>query len=462
MEPGVTALFTGDPIALDGGMLTPADLLAATGRSVPAEAGVLPLAPRVALVHALATEPTPLALYWVHPRAAPALGVGGEAFEAAVVLIGSLADAGRVLRLVGRLRAGLADPAIRERAGSARRREELVRALGPIDHDAGESPLAGEEVLALLRSRPQGLDEDAAARRLALCGPNVLERVRRRPLALRFGEQFVSFFAVLLWVGGALAFLAGLPELGWAIFAVILVNGIFSFFQEFRAERAVQALEALLPHEIVVLRHGRRARAAVTGLVPGDVVRLAEGDQVPADAQLLSAQNLRVDQSALTGEPHPVFKLPAAGDERARVPRLERHELVFAGSSVVSGEATAVIIATGMATEIGAVAHLTQAVPEAPSPLRREMERVTRIVTILSLAFGASFFVLGVVTGLLPPAEGFLFALGVIVANVPEGLLPTLTLALALGVQRMARERSLVKRLSAVEALGATTVICTD
>jgi calcium-translocating P-type ATPase len=347
-------------------------------------------------------------------------------------------------------------------ARETQRREELVRALDSLDRDAGESPLAGDEVLALLRGGLPGLGEGVAARRLEACGPNVLERVRRRSLALRLVEQLVSFFALLLWVGGALAILAGLPELGWAIFAVIVINGVFSFLQEFRAERAVQALQALLPHDISVLRDGREVRLPATRLVPGDVVRLGEGDQVPADAQLLSAQNLRVDQSALTGEPHPVFKRPPPGNERARVPRLERQELLFAGTSIVSGQATAVVVATAMATEIGAVAHLTQAVVEAPSPLQLEMRRVTRIVTVLSLGFGAGAFVLGVSTGLLRPGEGFVFALGVIVANVPEGLLPTLTLALALGVQGMARRRSLVKRLSAVEALGATTVICTD
>jgi calcium-translocating P-type ATPase len=278
----------------------------------------------------------------------------------------------------------------------------------------------------------------------------------------RLGEQFVSFFAVLLWVGGALALLAGLPELGGAIVVVIVVNGVFSFLQEFRAERAVQALQTLLPHEITVWRDGRESRRPSVDLVPGDLVCLTEGDQVPADIQLLSAENLRVDQSALSGEAHPVFKLPVAGDERAHVPRLERHELVFAGSAVVSGAASGVVIATGMGTEIGAVAHLTQAVVEEPSPLQREMARVTRIITALALAFGGGFLVLGVATRLLGLRDGFIFALGVIVANVPEGLLPTLTLALALGVQRLARRRSLVKRLSAVETLGATTVICTD
>jgi magnesium-transporting ATPase (P-type) len=279
---------------------------------------------------------------------------------------------------------------------------------------------------------------------------------------LRFLEQFWSFFAVLLWVAGVFAVLAGMPELGWAIFAVVLVNGVFSFLQEYRAERAVEALQQMLPTVITVLRSRRELRQPAIDLVPGDVVEIGEGDQVPADGQLLSAAGLRVDQSALTGESHPVFKLPAAGNNRASVPVRERAELVFAGTAVVVGTGRFVVRAIGMQTEIGAIAQLTQAVPETPSPLQREMVRVTRLVSVLAAALGTGFFVLGVATGVFPLAEGFLFALGVIVANVPEGLLPTLTLALALGVQRMVRQGCLVKRLSAVETLGATTVICTD
>ncbi|MBI2158152.1 MAG: cation-transporting P-type ATPase [Candidatus Rokubacteria bacterium] len=334
--------------------------------------------------------------------------------------------------------------------------------MAPLDADAGESPLAPDDLFALLGSGAAGLERGEAQRRLAACGPNRLERVRRRPLALRFLEQLVSFFAALLWAGGALAFLAGMRELGWAIFAVILINGVFSFFQEYRAERAIEALQQLLPHEITALRGGAAWRVPAADLVPGDVVSLEEGDQVPADAQLIAAEGLRVDQSALTGESHAVWKLPVTANAREHVPRLERHELVFAGTGVVAGSATCVVTATAMATEIGDVARLTQTVPEEPSPLQREMGRVTRIVTVLAVSFGAGFFLLGVATGVLSLADGFVFALGVVVANVPEGLLPTLTLALALAVQRMARAGSLIKRLSAVEALGATTVICTD
>jgi calcium-translocating P-type ATPase len=458
----VSPFLAGDPIRLGPEVASPSDLLQALGLDGLERPGVLPLAPRVALIHSLAGAAGRTTLHWVQLPHAPALAPGGGPVDVAVVLIASIGESGRALRLVSRLLACLHDSSLVERARSISTREGLVKVLASAEEGAGESPLLGPDLLALLGSAPAGLTPAEAARRHQACGPNRLERVRRRPLALRFLEQFWSFFALLLWVGGGFAFLAGMPELGWAIFAVIAINGVFSFFQEYRAERAVEALQELLPREIIALRDGVAGRLPATELVPGDLVRLEEGDQVPADGQVLSAESLRVDQSPLTGESHPAFKLPVVSGERGGVPLLERHELVFAGTGVVAGTGTCVVRAVGMQTEIGAIAHLTQAVVEEPSPLQREMGRVTRIVTLLAVSFGVGFFLLGVATGALPPAEGFLFALGVIVANVPEGLLPTLTLALALGVQRMARQRSLMKRLSAVETLGATTVICTD
>ncbi|MBI2370803.1 MAG: HAD-IC family P-type ATPase, partial [Deltaproteobacteria bacterium] len=458
----VSPFLTGDPIRLGPEVASLPGLLRALGLDSLERPGLLPLAPRVALVHSLTGTTESVALRWVHLPHVPALVPGADPVEVAVVLTASISESGRALRLVSRLMACLGDPALVGRARSATTREGLVRILAATESGAGETPLSGPDLLALLGSSAEGLTGAEAARRHQVCGPNRLEHVRRRPLALRLLEQFWSFFAVLLWVGGGFALLAGMPQLGWAIFAVIIVNGVFSFFQEYRAERAVEALQEMLPHEIAVMRDGGEARLPAAELVPGDVVRVEEGDQVPADGQLLEAAGLRVDQGLLTGESHPVFKLPAVANERESVPFPERHEMVFAGTSVAAGTGTFVVRATGMATEIGAIAHLTQAVIEEPSPLQREMVRVTRIVTLLAVSFGVGFFVLGVAAGVLPPAEGFLFALGVIVANVPEGLLPPLTLALALGVQRMARQRSLMKRLSAVETLGATTVICTD
>ncbi|MEK7701039.1 MAG: cation-transporting P-type ATPase [candidate division NC10 bacterium] len=461
-ELAFTPFLTGDPVALGAEVSSLPALARELGLPSLEGAGVLGVGPRVALIHSLTGAAPGLAVRVVRlPHAPPITDTSGPV-DTAIVLTSSVRESGVALRLVSRLKAGLRDPALAARLAAPTTREELVRLLVPLDDDTGETPLAGDELFALLASGRGGLPRVEAARRLELCGPNQLERVRRRSLAARLLEQFVSFFAVLLWVGGGFAFLAGMPELGWAIFAVIVVNGVFSFFQEYRAERAVEALQELLPHEITVARGGEEWRLPAVQLVPGDLVSLEDGDRVPADGQLLSADGLRADQSALTGESHPVFKLPVTANERERVPRLERHELVFAGTGVVAGRGTCIVTATAMTTEIGAVARLTQAVLEEPSPLQYQMARVTRVVTFLAVTLGVGFFLLGVATGALSPAQGFLFALGVVVANVPEGLLPTLTLALALAVGRMARQGSLIKRLSAVETLGAATVICTD
>jgi calcium-translocating P-type ATPase len=331
----------------------------------------------------------------------------------------------------------------------------------PIRSPAGDL-LTADETLALLGSGPGGLDSTEVVRRRATTGENRIERTRRRPPALRLLRQFASLFAILLWVGGGLAFVAGMPQLGWAVFVVILVNGVFSFFQEYRAERAIEALARLLPPSITVVRDGREARVPCVDLVPGDVVRVEEGDQVPADGRLLSAEGLEVDQGALTGESWPVAKIAHPETGANRVPPEEHPGLMFAGTATVAGAGSFVVTATGMATVIGGIARLTQGVAEEPSPLQREMLHVTRVVTVIAVSLGALFLILGTVTGALSLQQGFLFAIGVIVANVPEGLLPTLTLALAMGAQRMARRRSLLRRLSSVETLGSTTVICTD
>jgi calcium-translocating P-type ATPase len=458
----VSSYLAGEPVTLPGEFATAGALLAALGIEVDAAPAVLALAPGMALVVARRDADAQVALRWVGLERTPAWPGVDERIAIAVVLTAPIRRSDRIVRLASVLGAFARDTAFQAEARSARSREALVRTFDTAAGRVGDTALSADDILTLLGSARSGLATPETDRRRAAAGRNRLERVRRRPLVLRLLEQFWSFFAVLLWVGGALAIFAGMPQLGWAIFAVIVINGVFSFFQEYRAERALEALEQLLPHTIAVRRDGRECDAAAVDLVPGDVVRVDEGDQIPADGQLLTSEGLRVDQGSLTGESHPVFKIPVAERTPSRVPIEERPELLFAGTSVVAGAATYVVTATGMTTEIGTIARLTQAVTEEPSPLQREMKRVTRVVTVLAVAFGATFFLVGVVSGLMPPQQGFLFALGIIVANVPEGLLPTLTLALALGVQRMARLGSIVKRLSAVETLGAVAVVCTD
>ncbi|MCE5182421.1 MAG: cation-transporting P-type ATPase [Betaproteobacteria bacterium] len=322
-----------------------------------------------------------------------------------------------------------------------------------------------EDAIKSLNSRPEGLSAREAVRRLKEFGPNQVERVRQEPLALRFLKEFTHFFALILWFAATLAFTAealnpggGMVTLGGAILGVILVNGVFSFWQEYRAERAIAALEKLLPRNAKVLRNGAVALTPVEQLVPGDVVLLQEGDNIPADCRLIEAFGVRVNLATVTGEslPKAMDAHPSDSDDL-----LHARNVLLAGTAMVSGEARATVFATGMHTEFGKIAHLTQTAGEAPSPLQKEIARTSRLIGTVAALVGITFFVIGHFLGLSFWAN-FTFTIGIIVAFVPEGLLPTVTLSLALATQRMARRNALVRHLPAVEALGSATVICTD
>ena len=312
-----------------------------------------------------------------------------------------------------------------------------------------------------LESRPEGLTQEEVAERLERYGPNVIREVKGTPLIVKLLANFTHIMAILLWAGGIAAFVARMPQLGLAVWAVNLINGIFSFWQEFKAEKASEALRNLLPSYVRVLRQGEEQRILAEELVLGDIMLLDEGDRISADARLVQESELRVDQSTLSGESHPVRKTSEAvlttGLSRAEIP-----SLVFAGTSVAAGTGKAVVFATGMETEFGKIAHLTQGLEAELSPLQKEMARATKAVTIIAVGVGVLFFILAIVMAGVGLAESFVFAVGMIVAFVPEGMVPTVTLALAMGVQRMAKRHALIKRLSAVETLGCTTVICTD
>jgi P-type Ca2+ transporter type 2C len=312
-----------------------------------------------------------------------------------------------------------------------------------------------------LATSPSGLTSGEAEVRLQQHGPNVLEEVPTVGLLRAFVGNVTHLMALLLWVGGLLALAAELPQLAAAVWAVNVINGVFSTWQEHRAENAVRALRDLLPARARVLRDGREVPLDARGLVPGDVLLLAEGDRISADARVVDAHELRVDQSALTGESRPVRRTaaPLSAGERSAAEQLNR---VFAGTMVTSGRGAAVVTATGMSTEFGGIAELTQGMRRELSPLQRELATLSRVVAAIAVAVGLAFFALAQLLTTMPLGRGLVFALGMIVAFVPEGLLPTVTLALAMGTQRMARRHALVKRLSAVEALGSTTVICTD
>lgn len=324
-----------------------------------------------------------------------------------------------------------------------------------------------EAALRALGSRPDGLGPEEVARRIAEFGPNRVAPLKREARWVAFLREFTNFFAIILWLAAALAFVAdriepgtGMGTLAVAIVGVILINGSFSYWQAYRAERALEALRQLLPQRVTVRRAGRTEEIEAAALVPGDLVLLGEGAKVPADCRVLEAWGLRVNLATLTGESHPKLRTaepdPAAADDP-----LGARNLLLAGTTIVAGECTAAVYATGMHTEFGRIAQLTESAGEAESPLQREIRRVSRLVAAFALTLGVVFFGIGQAIG-LPFWANFMFAIGIIVANVPEGLLPTVTLSLALATERMARRKALVRHLSAVETLGSATVILTD
>jgi calcium-translocating P-type ATPase len=314
-------------------------------------------------------------------------------------------------------------------------------------------------LLRHLRTSPDGLSPREAERRSLVYGPNELVRQEGAGWTRELVRQLTHPLALLLWVAAALAAAAGTNVLALAIVAVVLLNAGFAFLQERQAERAVEALGRYLPPHATVIRQGHRTELEARQLVPGDVLVVEEGDRISADARLLTGA-VEVDMSTLTGESVPVLRTAEAAD--VGVSPLEARDLVFSGSSCTGGEARGVVVATGMLTELGRVAALSQRVEREQSPLEKQVKRVAWLIAAVSVVAGIAFFPLGALAAGLPLGDALTFAIGLIVANVPEGLLPTITLALAVGVRALARSGALVKRLSAVETLGSTTVICTD
>jgi len=309
-----------------------------------------------------------------------------------------------------------------------------------------------------LRSAPEGLSSREAVRRLTARGPNELSRRGRRRWPRQLAAQLVHPLAILLAAAAALSWVTGGTTLAIAILAVVVVNAVFAFAQELHAEHAVEALAAFLPERARVLRDGRRTEVEARTLVVGDVISLEEGDRVCADARLISG-TLEIDVSMLTGESAPVRR--SAAEHRGGASPLEARDRVFSGTVCTEGEARALVTATGMATEIGRISALSERAEHAPSPLEKQVKRVAWVIAAVAVGIGAAFLPAGAAAGMTWAAAAS-FAIGMIVANVPEGLLPTITLALALGVRDLARHNAVVKRLSAVETLGSATVICTD
>ncbi|WIY00527.1 cation-transporting P-type ATPase [Amycolatopsis mongoliensis] len=325
-----------------------------------------------------------------------------------------------------------------------------------------------DEALTALSSSPRGLSAAAAAARLARHGRNELVHGRRTSLARRLLKQFTDLFAVVLIVASGVTFLAyflgdprdpGNVQLAIAILAVVVLNALIGFMQEYAAERTAEALQAMVPHRARVIRDGERVEVPAAELVPGDLVVLEAGDAVSADCRVVEAHELTVNNMALTGESAPVWRNTEPVPPEVSPP--DARNLVWMGTTVAAGAGKAVVVATGAATEFGRIFRLTSQTTADTSPLRRQVAIMARRVASAAFALGLLLFVARLSAGGSLVAT-FVFALGVMVALVPEGLPATLSVALAIGVRRMAKRHALIKQLVAVETLGSTTVICTD
>ncbi len=318
-----------------------------------------------------------------------------------------------------------------------------------------------EEVFELMQTSPHGLSTEEAEKRLVKYGANTLLEKKHLPVAYRFLRNLKDLFAVLLLFASLLAAFGGMFEMSIIILAVVLVNTVFSLFQEWRAEKAMETLKSWMPEYAKVMRDGELKKILVKDLVPGDIIVLEEGDRVPADARLFEAYELWTNNVPLTGEsePQPRTVEPV---EITDTTYLDVQNLVFMSTSVAKGQGRAVVIKTGMDTKFGQIASLTQEISEEPSPLQKEIAYTAKYDFILAITVGAIFFLVSVIWLHATLYASILFMIGVMVALVPEGLQVTVSSALAINVLKMVKQNVLVKRLSSVQTLGSVTMICTD
>ena len=320
--------------------------------------------------------------------------------------------------------------------------------------------LSADEALAAQQSGPAGLSAAEAARRLAAHGPNRLTPPKKRGPLLRFLLQFHNVLIyVLLGASVVTGALGHWVDTG-VILGVVLINALIGFIQEGKAEKSLDAIRNMLSLHAMVMRDGLRREIAAEGLVPGDIVLLASGDKVPADLRLIGLRNLRIEEAALTGESEPVEKSPDAVAED--VPIGDRTSMAYSGTLVVFGQGRGVVVATGDATEIGRIGKMLADVESVDTPLLKQMAGFGRRLTAAILLLAGFALAFGMLVHGQPAGEMFLAAVGIAVALIPEGLPAIMTITLAIGVQRMAQRNAIIRRMPAVETLGAVTTICSD
>lgn len=320
--------------------------------------------------------------------------------------------------------------------------------------------LSVDAVMSKLRSGPEGLSRDEVERRLARYGPNELEAAHRAsPWAILLG-QFKNVLIVILLIAIAISVFVGHELEAIAIAVIVLFAVLLGFIQEFRAERAIDALRRMAAPTVTVIRNGQEVEIPARELVPGDFMLLHAGDKVAADARLIESVNLKVDEAALTGESVSVEKKTAPLDDEELAVG-DRNNMAFGGTIATYGRGRAVVVGTGMDTEFGQIAKMLQSVEAGRTPLQKNLDKVGRILALAALVVVAAIVAAGLVRG-QPWVEMLIFGIALAVAVVPEALPAVVTISLAIGVQRMAKRNALVRRLPAVETLGSTSVICSD
>ena len=320
--------------------------------------------------------------------------------------------------------------------------------------------LTAGQVIEALGSGEDGLDVDEVRKRLRTHGPNTLREKKKRSVILLFFQQFTDLLIVILIIAAVISGLFREWADAFAILVIVLLNGIIGFVQEYRAEKALEALKRMTAPQARVIRGGKDLTVETSGLVQGDIILIAEGDRVPADARLVEVVALEADEATLTGESVPVQK-DAQQVLGADTPLSEQVNMVFQGTVITRGRGRAIITATGMETELGKIAGQVVDQPESKTPLQEKLQVLGGQLSIAAIGLVALIFVLGILHG-FAPVEIFLISVSLAVAAIPEGLPAVVTITLAIGVQRMAAQHAVIRKLPAVETLGAATVICTD
>jgi Ca2+-transporting ATPase len=326
-----------------------------------------------------------------------------------------------------------------------------------------------EQLFYSLKTNSAGLSTNEADERLKQYGYNILPDRKKHRLYRKLIIQFKNLFNILLLIAALLSFITGWSandsgsmQMGLVILAVVIISVLFNLFQERRAERAVEAIRNLVPMNARVIRDGQTKQIPIKNIVPGDIISLEEGDKIPADARILSSYEFSVDNSTLTGESEPQPRSPGITIGSSKNQIIECLNVVFAGTTVASGTATAVVLATALNTQFGKIVTIAQTIEEPPSPLQREIDYTAKLNFGAAIGIGFLFLIIVLFFLHLPLSESILFMIGVMISLVPEGLQITITLSLAISSLAMAKRNVIVKRLASVETLGSATVICSD